>query len=44
MDRLVPDLVRKDFYVPDLSEQKKYIDLKNEGKPAAMPRISTCPR
>ena len=42
-ENLLPALVRRDFCVPDLAEQKNYITLTTEGKPAEIPRISACP-
>jgi len=42
--KLLPATIRKDFCVPDVSEQQKYVDATNAGKQADIPRIPGCVR
>jgi hypothetical protein len=41
---LLPATVRKDFCVPDVSEQQQYVEATNAGKQTTIPRIPGCVR
>jgi hypothetical protein len=43
-DKLLSDTIRKDFCVPDVSVQQKYVDDINAGRDADIPRVANCRR